>query len=72
MEFDHIKVNHDSTIPMTGYEVTRLDAFEKGMVSFAVVDYFQIVYICMCVLVSICVCVSVCLCVMRITVCVSL
>ena len=34
MEFDHIKVNHDSTIPKTGYEVTRLDVFEKGMVSF--------------------------------------
>ena len=33
MEFSHIKVNHDSTIPITGYEVTRLDVFEKGMVS---------------------------------------
>ena len=33
MEFDHIKVNHDSTITKTGYEVTRLDVFEKGMVS---------------------------------------
>ena len=33
MEFDHIKVNHVSTISKTGYEVTRLDAFKKGMVS---------------------------------------
>ena len=33
MEFAHIKVNHDSTIPKTGYEVTRLDVFEKGIVS---------------------------------------
>ena len=32
-EYDHINVNHVSTIPKTGYEVTRLDAFEKGMVS---------------------------------------
>ena len=32
MEFDHVKVNHDSTIPKTGYEMTRLDAFEKGKV----------------------------------------
>ena len=33
MEFDHIKVNHDSTISKTGYEVTRLDALAKGIVS---------------------------------------
>ena len=33
MEFAHIKVNHDSTISKTGYEVTRLDVFEKGIVS---------------------------------------
>ena len=32
MEFDHVKVNHDSTISKTGYEMTRLDAFEKGKV----------------------------------------
>ena len=33
IDFAHIKVNHDSTISKTGYEVTRVDAFEKGIVS---------------------------------------
>ena len=31
-EYDRIKVNHDNTIPKSGYEVTKLNAFEKGMV----------------------------------------